>query len=95
MSTDPATPFPDVTVYTFGTDPQDLGNPDKGATVVVKERGCELHLLFDGRQGDAPLVELRLRSDDGGHLEGAKARRFFPQLDLYLAAARRRGLGLR
>jgi hypothetical protein len=88
VSTDPETPFPDARVYTFGLDPRDAGNPDVGATVVVKERGCELHLLFDGRAGDAPLLELRVVSDTGWALEPSKARRLVPQLDLYLALAR-------
>lgn len=88
MSTDPETPFPDARVYTFGLDPRDVGDPDVGATVVIKERGCELHLRFEGRAGDAPLVELRVVSDTGGALDPTKARRLIPQLDLYLALAR-------
>jgi hypothetical protein len=88
VTTNPETPFPDVTVHTFGVDPQDSGNPEKGADVVIKERGCELILRFAGRTGDAPLVELRLRPDCGKHLDPAKARHLFPQLNLYLAVAR-------
>jgi hypothetical protein len=88
VSNDHVLPFPDVTVYTFGVEPEDYGNPEKGADVVIKERGCALILRFEGRTGDAPLIELRIGPEKGRGLEPTKAKEFVPRIEDYVAVAR-------
>ena len=80
--------LPEVTVYTFGRDPANLGNPEAGPSVVIRERGLELELLFESRRGDAPLLELRVMPDEAKELEPEKVREVVPPIGLYLAAAR-------
>jgi hypothetical protein len=88
VSQDHARPWPGVTVFTFGVDPQDYGDPAKGGDVVIEERGCALILRFRGRERDAPLKEIRLVPGKGTKLDLAKAREFVPRLDRYLAVGR-------
>jgi hypothetical protein len=81
VTNDPATPFPDVSVYGHG-------GLSEGAGAIIKERGCSLTLHFSGPERDATLLELRIRPDRGKRLDPAKARELIPELDLYLATAR-------
>lgn len=73
-----------VSVYPQGRD----SFPDGPTEVVIRDRECELVLVFDGRGGDAGLVELRVVPDAADVLEPRVLRRFAPQADLYVAAAR-------
>lgn len=93
MSSDRATPFPQVDVYGHGGlgPPPRLASffPDEGAGAIIRERGCELVLHFASTEPDAPLLALRLGPDRRGErLEPSKAREFVPQIDLYMATAR-------
>jgi hypothetical protein len=91
MSSDTSTPFPGIRVYGHGSlgPPPGLASlsPD-GAGVIIRERGCELVLHFDSPKPGAALLELRIGPERGKQLEPAKARQLFPQIELYMAAAR-------
>jgi hypothetical protein len=80
--------LPEVVVHTFGRDPRDFGNPDSGPSVVLRERGLEIELVFESRRGDSPLLELRVLPDKAKQLEPEKVREVVPPIGLYLAAAR-------
>jgi hypothetical protein len=88
VSADHDTPLPGVGLYTFGRDARDYGNPEAGPSVVITERGCELELCFAKRQGDSPLLEIRLLPDGAKKLAPKKVREFVPRIEDYLAVAR-------
>jgi len=93
MSSDSTTPYADFTVYGHGGKgppprPELAGLAPEGAGVIIKERGCELVLHFASAKPGAALLEIRISPERGKNLEPAKARQLFPQVDLYLAAAR-------
>lgn len=82
------TPFPDVQVYGHGKlgPPRGLeGLSHEGAGAIIRAGGCEVVLHFASAEQDAPLLEIRIRPDQG---DPAHARHLVPQLSLYLATAR-------
>lgn len=76
--------YPDVWVYPAGREALTKEGPPE---VVIKDRGCELVLVFPDMTGEGNLQELRLRPDVE-QLEPRVLRRFAPQAELYLALAR-------